>query len=233
MLTWSLHIVHNGQDFSAGCIILWSLNCSNREILLLFSFLPFFVCTTVCTKFMPYMSKADIIRQSCCNIIITLYYYYHYVLLWVFVNPFEHMQCTTLHYNPLTKVLCGVSKKRTNKEREEETGERESTVCVCVCLCLARPWTCCRAALSRPDRLLVSRAWLALWRLEVNLVSGAVLNSGQLYKSLSHKQVCLRAVYTPRHRLMNIQWTVFSPVGCMSRRMIYWVKKKGSILTIA
>lgn len=26
------------------------------------------------------------------------------------------------------------------------------------------------------DRLLVSRAWLALWRLEVNLVSAAVLN---------------------------------------------------------
>lgn len=26
------------------------------------------------------------------------------------------------------------------------------------------------------DRLLVSRAWIALWRLEVNLVSAAVLN---------------------------------------------------------
>ena len=26
------------------------------------------------------------------------------------------------------------------------------------------------------DRLLVSRAWLALWRLEVNLVSASVLN---------------------------------------------------------
>lgn len=56
--------------------------------------------------------------------------------------------------------------KRETKERERETWrkrgdcERWNHKVLLVCL----------------DRLLVSRAWLALWRLEVNLVSAAVLN---------------------------------------------------------
>lgn len=50
-------------------------------------------------------------------------------------------------------------KRKKEKERERDS-ERWNHKVLLVCL----------------DRLLVSRAWLALWRLEVNLVSAAVLN---------------------------------------------------------
>lgn len=52
-----------------------------------------------------------------------------------------------------------ISKER-NKKRKRGDCERWNHKVLLVCL----------------DRLLVSRAWLALWRLEVNLVSAAVLN---------------------------------------------------------
>lgn len=61
-------------------------------------------------------------------------------------------------------VLTGTERLRKGREREKdrERGacERWNHKVLLVCL----------------DRLLVSRAWLALWRLEVNLVSAAVLN---------------------------------------------------------
>lgn len=50
-------------------------------------------------------------------------------------------------------------KRKRDRETERES-ERWNHKVLLVCL----------------DRLLVSRAWLALWRLEVNLVSAAVLN---------------------------------------------------------
>lgn len=52
-----------------------------------------------------------------------------------------------------------VKRKKEEGERERDS-ERWNHKVLLVCL----------------DRLLVSRAWLALWRLEVNLVSAAVLN---------------------------------------------------------
>lgn len=50
-------------------------------------------------------------------------------------------------------------KERVSRERASES-ERWNHKVLLVCL----------------DRLLVSRAWLGLWRLEVNLLSAAVLN---------------------------------------------------------
>lgn len=59
--------------------------------------------------------------------------------------------------------MCPYVLTETQRLREREWGresERWNHKVLLVCL----------------DRLLVSRAWLALWRLEVNLVSAAVLN---------------------------------------------------------
>lgn len=52
------------------------------------------------------------------------------------------------------------SEREGERRRERRDCERQNHKVLLVCL----------------DRLLVSRAWLALWRLEVNLVSAAVLN---------------------------------------------------------
>ena len=61
-------------------------------------------------------------------------------------------------------VLTETERLREREREREREGERESErwnhKVLLVCL----------------DRLLVSRAWLAPWRLEVNLVSAAVLN---------------------------------------------------------
>lgn len=56
-------------------------------------------------------------------------------------------------------VLGAWLNERVNKERASET-ERWNHKVLLVCL----------------DRLLVSRAWIGLWRGEVNLLSAAVLN---------------------------------------------------------
>lgn len=59
-----------------------------------------------------------------------------------------------------------VSRDREVERKREREGEREGD---------CERWNH-KVLLVCLDRLLVSRAWLALWRLEVNLVSAAVLN---------------------------------------------------------
>lgn len=66
----------------------------------------------------------------------------------------------------MCKYVLTETERLRDRERGERDGERKRD---------CERWNH-KVLLVCLDRLLVSRAWLALWRLEVNLVSAAVLN---------------------------------------------------------